>query len=226
MGDPHHNTWGGKNNSWGNKNRKPKSNNNNQRPNKLFNALAGGVCLFLLGALGLDLVSAAITKISDVKDTYDTAKEVAEQVKEKSDSSSNGKKSKVKFDIENEIDISAEDVNDILEYLTDLHDNDGGVVGEDVVIVDYSAFANLEDYQLEVVDKLYNFDKNVTFVAVNKDDFINQNDVQEELDRVKEMLYNNINLIDGAGFGNVQVSAQYNSPYAYQLTLVITYIKE
>ena len=79
MGNPHYNTWGGKNNSWGNKNRKNKeSNNSGGNGNKIAKVAVAGVCLFVLANTGFGPI---IETAENVMDVFDFQKEVKESVK-------------------------------------------------------------------------------------------------------------------------------------------------
>ena len=82
MGNPHHNTWGGKNNSWGNRNKKGKSGGggpvrDDEAWSKGAKVVAGGVVLLVLANTGLGPV---VETAQNVMDVFDFGNDVKEQV--------------------------------------------------------------------------------------------------------------------------------------------------
>ena len=129
MGNPHYNTWGGKNNSWGNRNRKNQnSDKGGGNGNKVAKAVVAGVCLFVLANTGLGPI---IETAENVMDVFDFQKEVVESTKSdtKSNTKSNKKSNKKGKDnfksLKNDADISASDIADILDNLYEKLDSSG-----------------------------------------------------------------------------------------------------
>lgn len=226
-----YNTWGGKNNSWGNKNRKNSSNtstnssnsNNNQEPNKLFNTLAGGCCLFLMGVLGLDLLSSAVTGIKDTVDTTKQVAEVVENTVNNTDTSNNTSTStnNYTFNIENELELEAEDIKDILEYLKESA-NIGNINGDEAIIIDYSALENEKTYEKKIIKRLDKFNKAVTFVLINNNS-LSEEEYKEELTRVQNLVSNNIELLRGTNFESTATAGAFNYPNQGEMVISISF---
>ena len=164
--------------------------NNNQEPNKLFNAFCGGLLLFALGSWGLGALGDAITSIGDgvsqAKEVVDTVNDIKDI---KSESSSKSKQTKAKHEssIDYEIEISAEDVRDILEQLEIGGDEDVNYNETQTVFVEYSAFNSEVDYRKAIVDRLYEFNESVTFIATNHKE-MEYEDNKVEYNRVLEVI--------------------------------------
>ena len=123
MGDPHYNTWGGKNNSWGNKNRKGKSSGGSQRDDEKWSRGAKiavvGVVLLVLANTGFGPI---IETAQNVVDVFDFGKDVKKQVTSNNNATQSKGSNKVKSGEENyksvkyDIDLDASDVKDILDF--------------------------------------------------------------------------------------------------------------
>lgn len=225
MGNPHYNTWGGKNNSWGNKNRKKKNNrtSNNQtryKPTKLFTVLAGGCLLFLCGALGISVLSNLFTSAKDAVDKVKTIKDVAEDINHKNTPNQadtlNHHKS-TGLDIDFDIDIEAEDVKDILDYI---YEKIGATNIEDTIVISYEDVKTVEGYQKQIINRLDNYNN---FIIVNKE-YMEADKMQAEMDQFNHMVAENLDMINGSNYNCIERSTHTNTPYAGDFTIAVTYI--
>lgn len=231
-GDPHKNTWGGKNNTWGHK---PKNNNNSTSKNtgsfnKLGTTIIVGALLFTLANAGYGaLVDGAL----EAKNTVDDVKESVEKADElinKDKTKGKVKSSKdVEIDILDNIDISAEDVKDLLDYLCELED-DQHRISENTIVLDFSAVKNSKSFEKKIINKLDDFGKKynsdeLTIILVDNQDITND-EATSELNRVKQLVADNIGLItSNSEFNSVVFNGVYNKPTAGTLVAVITFIK-
>ena len=151
MGDPHYNTWGGKNNSWGNKNRKGKSGGgggpvrDDEAWSKGAKIVAGGVVLFVLANTGLGPV---IETAQNVMDVFDLGNDIKEHKASSQATDSKGS-GKVKRGEDNyksvkcKVDLEAADVADILDFFsTEFSASNVDTSDVKVNIIDYDAFNN------------------------------------------------------------------------------------
>ena len=229
-----YNTWGGKNNRWGNRNRKGSSNtsstsnrNTHYEPSKAFNVLAGGVCLFLLGALGLNLITGAI---SGIKDGLDTAKDAVSIVKDTTGATgtngTNENSSTVMDRIEaNVIDnldfeIDAEDISDILEYASD--ELSSSV--DDMILLNYSDVSTVDGYTHNIIEKLYDCGKTAVFSVVC-DNTLNSITIDEQKEAIKNMATSNKELLRSYNVSEVITGGLSGLKSVSSPVVTITYIK-
>ena len=242
MGDPHHNTWGGKNNSWGNRNRKPRQSNqrqnrqNNQHyePNKLFNTIAGGVMIFLAGAFGFSLVTGAISNIKGAKDTVDKAKNVADKISNtqinNSPSNQNGQSllDKIISDIveEADIDLDAEDVADLLENVSNsISENNLKQQTETLIELNYNDANTLDKYKKNVIGRLKKYNKPVTFALINNE-IVDNDTMISEVEKMQALALDNIDLISDLPFRRIITGGKSNVPGPGKFTFLITFTTE
>lgn len=232
MGDPHHNTWGGKNNTWGNKNRKGRSSSKNTGNNSggdfnKFGKVFLGTCVILaLSQTGLGFIPETIGNISDALDFGKSVKEVTSSNKTTTSSNSTKSTKQAKKDLEKsyddvdyKIDIEAQDVVDILEYISD----SGNTSKTSVVFVDYEkVFKNDKNYNKNIVKKLNKYDDCVQFVAMNPQS-LSEDEMKAEYERIGSIVNSNKELPIGAYFSSVSTRALYNNPSFGDLTIVITF---
>ncbi len=99
MGNPHHNTWGGKNNTWGNRNKKNKNSSPQYKESKLFKTIA-------ITALAVVLLTGAFNTIKELydniigkaKDTIETVEKVKDKVTNKSSDANADNKTDISID--------------------------------------------------------------------------------------------------------------------------------
>ena len=228
MGNPHYNTWGGKNNSWGNKNRKNKeSNNSGGNGNKVAKAVVAGVCLFVLANTGFGPI---IETAENVMDVFDFQKEVVESTKSdtKSNTKSNKKSNKKGKDnfksLKNDADISASDIADILDNLYEKLDSSGVNTKKTTVLtVKYSCFSSDEKFEKEILKKLSKYKNTVTFIAVN-DENLSEEAMQYEYERVYSML-SRCSSSFSSEFNSALVNGMLNRPNVGSFTIAVTFEK-
>lgn len=239
-GDPHHNTWGGKNNTWGNRNKKPKSDNqsssNRQEPNKIFNTLAAGALIFILAAGGFNTLSGMVSGFFNAKDKVDTAREITEAVKNSnggSNSKGSAKDNKSLMDtVVSEFldfDLDPDDVADILQYVSDkLNANNISGVSEKTIFLNYSAVKDKNSYEKEIIKRAKKYSKTVTFVVVNNDKLLVQeelmDELKEEVNRVETLIQDNLDLLKETKYTSLVVGGQTNSPTQGDYIITITFI--
>ena len=228
MGNPHYNTWGGKNNSWGNKNRKNKeSNNSGGNGNKIAKVAVAGVCLFVLANTGFGPI---IETAENVMDVFDFQKEVKETVKsnKKSNSKTNSKTNKKGKDnfksLKNNADISASDIADILDNLYGKLDSSGiDTKKTTVVTVKYSSFSSDEKFEKEILKKISKYKNTVSFIAVN-DTNLSEEAMQYEYERVYSML-SRCSSSFNSEFDSAIVNGMLNRPNPGSFTIAVTFEK-
>lgn len=203
---------------------KKKNNKNNTeshyKPNKLFNVIAGGICLYLCTALGWSLITSAYTKIKGAKEKVEQVQEVAEYI----NSAKQGRTGEYEFDIKKELSIDAEDVKDILEKLTE-HIKSGNTVSEDILIVDHSAVTDLKSYEKQIIKKLSKYKGSVTVVIIIPDIW-STDDASKEYERVNAIIFDNTDLLSNTDFSGINVGASYNCPKSGSLMIYLTYLTE
>lgn len=189
-------------------------------PNKLFNAIAGGICLYLCAALGWSLITSAYTKIKGVKEKVEQVQEVAEYI----NSAKKGRNGEYEFDIKKELSIDAEDVKDILEKLTEQIET-GNTVSEDVVIIDHSAVTDSKSYEKQIIKKLSKYKGSVTIVIIIPDIW-STDDASKEYERVKAIASDNIDLLSDTDFNGINAGATLNCPKSGNLMIHLTYLNQ
>lgn len=218
MGDPHNNKWGGKNNSWGHK--KKENAEPQYVPNKLFNAIAGGVCLFLCGALGWSLITSAYESIISAKGKVEQVKEVADYIT----SAKQGTNGTYEFDIKKEIDLSASDVQSILEKLSNYIES-GTAISENVIILDYSEVGSFKDYEKEVINKLSKYSGSVTFVLIGNGIW-SSDEALEEYEKMKAIATDNLDYLYDTEFNRIRATVDLNYPQSGNLMITLTFLNE
>ncbi len=241
MGDPHYNTWGGKNNSWGNKNRKGKSGGGPQRDDEKWSkgakVVAGGVVLLVLANTGLGPVIETAQNVMDVFDFGKDVKEYADTNKTNSKSSNKNKKGNTKKgdtyedvykNIKNNADLEASDVKDILEYLHSNLADDGteamNTKKASAIFIDYDCFLSEKKYVKNVMEKLDKYEDTVTFVA-KCPDYMMTDDMQGEFDRISEIINANLSGYDTV-FNKVSMNALTNLPDPGNFVMSVTFYTE
>ena len=233
MGNPHYNTWGGKNNSWGNRNRKGKSSGSSGNSgggggfNTFGKVFIGGCVLLALSQTGLGPI---IETADNIKDAFDIGSKVRNN-KSSSSSKSNSKSSSKsnksakhskssKYDTK----IGASDVKDILEHIsdvmTDLESEGIDTSDTGVVTVDYSAFDSDADYIVAIKNRLPDLDKTTTFIATSKK--MSYNKMEDEYERLVEVINNNLSAPNGI-FTGVRIKGILGVPDNDKLTITVTY---
>ena len=221
MGDPHKNTWGGKNNSWGH-NRKKKSNTQyNGSMNKLGMAVIGGIFLFTLAHYGYGELIDALDKVSSTKDKVEKVQDFISN----NTYAENGElvTNKLGYFIDTSIELDAETVKGILEFMEEIKSKNT-VEDMDVVIMDYSTLADGDTYNSNIIQQLSNYSKPVTFVFINQA-VLDENNMYDEIDRIQEIVNNNI-FVTGTKFNSVKLSARLNQPAKGNITIAITFTQE
>lgn len=218
MGDPHNNEWGGKNNSWGHK--KKENAEPQYVPNKLFNAIAGGVCLFLCGALGWSLITSAYESITSAKGKVEQVKEVADYIT----SAKQGTNGTYEFDIKKEIDLSAGDVQSILKKLSNYIES-GTAISENVIILDYSEVGSFKDYEKEVINKLSKYSGSVTFVLIGNGIW-SSDEALEEYEKMKAIASDNLDYLYDTEFTRIRTTVDLNYPQSGNLMITLTFLNE
>lgn len=243
MGDPHYNTWGGKNNSWGNKNRKGKSGGggpqrDDEKWSKGAKIVAGGVVLLVLANTGLGPVIETAQNVMDVFDFGKDVKEYADTAKSTSKSNSKssnkgaGKKGTTYEDvykhIKNNADLEASDVKDILEYLhTKLSTERPEAMDTkkaSAVFIDYECFLSEKKYVKNVMEKLEDYEDTVTFVAACPS-HLTVEDMNAEFEKITEIIKANLSGYDTV-FNQVSMNALSNLPNPGEFIMSVTFYTE
>lgn len=189
-------------------------------PNKLFNAIAGGVCLFLCGALGWSLITSAYESITSAKGKVEQVKEVADYIT----SAKQGNNGIYEFDIKKEIDLSVGDVQSILEKLSEYIES-GTAISEDVIILDYSEVSNSKDYEKEILNKLSKYNGSVTFVLIG-DGIWSSDEALEEYEKVKAIASDNLGYLDNTEFTRIRTTVDLNYPQSGNLMITLIFLAE
>lgn len=235
MGDPHYNTWGGKNNSWGNRNRKRKDDKNNKsyhdEPNNLFNTIAKGVAVFLAGAfvitVGKNILGGALGEVLDkaetIKDTVDTIGDIKDSVssgnKTNTNNQSNGVSgSKTKFDID--IDIDEDDISDILEFITEKYQESNK---ETTKILDFKDTNSIEGYRKNVINSLGEYDNYCIVYRDTAADSEMQGIVADFNTNIVSALSNDVG---NKGYKQVELNARTNVPDVGNILIMLTFTKK
>lgn len=216
MGDPHKNTWGGKNNSWGH-NRK-RNNSNTQYSggmSKFGMAVIGGILLFTLAHYGYEGLVDALDKVSNTKDAVEKVKEITSNRNENTVNTNNAG-----YSVDANIELDAGTVKDILEFMDEIK-SENEINDMDIVIKDYSTLDNGDTYNRDIIQQLPNYSKPVTFVFINKNE-LDESSMYDETDRIQEIINNNIE-VTNTKFNSVKFSARLNSPEKGNMTIAITF---
>lgn len=218
MGDPHKNTWGGKNNSWGhNKPKKPNSQYNGSM-SKLGTAVIGGIFLFTLAHYGYGEIIDAIDKVSSTKDKIEKVQDFISDntYTEGGEIATN----KLGYFIDTDVELDADTVKGILEFIEEIK-SQNTVDDMDVVIKAYSTLDDEDIYNNDIIQNLSNYSKPVTFVFINEA-ILNEDSMYDETDRVQEIVNNNLS-VTGTKFTSVKISARLNQPDKGNITIAITF---
>ncbi len=221
MGDPHHNTWGGKNNSWGNRNRKRQNNQPtyNYEPNKLFNTIAGGILLFFAGAAGLSIIGSIFTGVKDTIGIADKVNKITTAVTDTAGSSAGtqGTTNNYEglFDIKDELELDADDIKDILQFMQEnLQDSQ-----PDTLTLSFEEVDTIEEYKEKIVNKL---DKYSNFVLVYNG-YLEYDPMVEKINSYTSELSNHSDLISDSGYKTIKTSARTNVPNNGNFILMLTF---
>lgn len=218
-----YNTRGGKNNRWGNTNKKDTGAKDDKKdkaptyhyePNKAFSIFIGGVFLLAISSAGFGAISDAISNASNVINHTNKY-----EVTDKPNTVNNTNTQNMK--VTNDIDIGADDVKDILEYIGSLSDSS---IEDDIVIMDYSVVKDINTYKKKVINKLDTYKNNVSFALINREG-LGDSDREEELDRLNDFISDNIDLLSETSFNKITTSGRTNSPKAGEFTIVLTFNK-
>lgn len=200
---------------------KKKNNNEPQYvPNKFFNAIAGGICLFLCGALGWSVITSAYEAITDAKGKVEQVKEVADYIT----SAKQGNSGTYEFNIKKEIDLSAGDVKNILEKLSNYIES-GTAISENVIILDYSEVSSFKDYEKKVINKLSKYNGSVTFVLID-DGIWSSDEAVAEYEKMKSIASNNLDCLDDTEFSRIRTTVDLNYPQPGNLMITLTFLNE
>lgn len=232
MGDPHKNVWGGKNNSWGHKKKNQQDNSYHYEPNKLFNTIAGGCLLFLAGALGLSMITSAISGIKGVKDTVDTTKDVVEHIQNNTtnqDTNNSDKGSVQRTNILDEFDIEL-DEEDIQEILEDIYNslkqnNAADKTVDNIVVIDYAEANSFKLYKKNIINKLSSYKDIITFAIVNKEP-LSSEDITTKVNELQQLISDNINELSGTGFTKTVTGGKINMPALGNFIFTVTFLAE
>lgn len=187
MGDPSHNTWGGKNNQWGNRNRSSKSNNNRGRSSGSSGGNKGGGGLspfgaFVIGAIVFMAVlepigSGAAVAVSNVKDAVSSAFDITSKIDEASHKMSKREQKKFEKNVKKvkKVDIVDKVTDEVTgafkdEIIDQLKGYLGKEIGE-VVFMDYNYLNSPGDYEIcavPIIEEVHaDKQKRITIVAVS-----------------------------------------------------------
>lgn len=238
MGNPHYNTWGGKNNSWGNRNRKGKSSSSsssggNNSDGGGFNTFGkvfiGGCVLLALSHTGLGPI---IETADNIKEAFDIGSKMRNNSSSSSSKSNKSNKSNSKSNKsakhsdskKYDTKIGASDVKDIMEHISDIMEDlesEGIDTSDpDVITVDYSAFDSDADYIVAIKNRLPDLDKTTTFIATSKK--MSYNKMEDEYERLVEVINNNLSAPNGI-FTGVRIKGILGVPDNDKLTITVTY---
>ena len=229
MGNPHYNTWGGKNNSWGNRNKKGKSGGGPVRDDEAWSkgakVVAGGVVLFVLANTGLGPI---VETAQNVMDVFDFGNDVKEQVASRNNTTDS--KGKVKSGKDNyksvkcNVDLEASDVKDILDFFnTEFQASNINTEKVKVNIVDYDAFKNDKKYNKKIIDELSKRSGTVTFMAVCPD-YLTEEEMRAEFERIDELITNNKDGIPSGVFSSIKKNGGLNVPNSGSFTMAVTFV--
>ena len=239
MGDPHHNTWGGKNNSWGNRNKAPSRNSGSSRNssnNSNYNgdlspfgkAIIGGVILYTLSQTGLGFIPETI---GNFMDAVDLGKEVSSSYSNSSNKSNVKRKTgkKAYDDVDKEFFLSDEDVASILEYVVEkASDSEYEDLDKTkAIFLKPSAVKNDKKFKKEILNKIDNFGykkKNLQFFIMY-DDNMSTEEMKAEYDRVSEIAMNNTDLPGDYYHRTIHTSGYYNNPEPGKMAICIEYTR-
>lgn len=219
-----YNTWGGKNNSWGNRNRKGTGSTRGNRgtggrgtthyePSKAFNVLAGGICLFMLGAFGLNAVTGAI---SSVKDGIDTVSDIKDSIVQK-DTNTNSNRGNTGVVNKLDYELDSQDVSDILDYISD---GISDVSIEELQLISYSDTDTLEKYTKNIVNNLDKYSDAVTFGVMCE-----AANSEAERSIIEDIVSNNTDILPGHGVTQVFTGAISGLSNSGDTVVTITYVK-
>lgn len=218
--NPHHNVWGGKNNTWGNRNKKNKQPQNkyNGSMNKLGMAVIGGMFLFTMAHYGLDGLLNAVDKVSSTKGKVEKTQDFISD----NTYAENGElgTNKLGYFIDTDVEIDADTVKDILEYMEEIK---GEVTIEemDTVIMNYDTLQDDDIYNKKVIQTLSQYSKPVTFVFISNYSY-DETDMNNEIERVSNIVHSNIS-VKNTRFTDVKLSARLNSPEKGYITVAVTF---
>lgn len=218
--NPHHNRWGGKNNTWGNRNRKKKTANSqyNGSMSKIGGAIIGGIFLFTLAHYGLDGIMNAMDKVSGTSDKIEKTQDFLSDNTYTEDGQAGT--NKLGYFIDTDVEIDAETVKDILDYMEEIKEKTS-VDAMDTVIMSYDTLQDDEIYNEKVMQSLPQYSNAVTFVFISNNSYGAEN-MNNEVERVSNIVNNNIT-ITNAHFKNVKFSACLNSPEKGYITVTVTF---
>lgn len=226
-GDAHNNRWGSHNNVWGRKKTSSKNNNSNTHyePSRLFNTLAAGALIFLAGALGITMVGNVISGIGSVKDAKDKVEQAQQIVQNVQSSTSNTSSpvqsgtaliDEVAYELM-DIDISPEDIADILQLIADKY---ADAKSNSTLVFDYKDCDTAEKYHNTVLSHLDS--KHNCFVIVNTDQLEDTSDAINNY--IANVVEAEMNLKGLSGFDNVLTSGRRDIPETNNYAIIVRYV--
>lgn len=217
MGDPHHNTWGGKNNSWGNRSRKQKQ-SPQYRENKPFRVLAtiaiGAV--LIAGIVNTIQSKSIIDTVKNVDDTVEGVKEIRDTVKNDS--------SDAKVSNNTGIEIDTDDIKELLEKIDEsTSEKDIKTEVKDLIIINYEDTKDLDSYKQNIINKLDYYDNTITFAIIIEQCASNE-EATEKISNVQSIISDNIDLLQGTAYKTALTSGKPNIPNNMDYTMLVTFI--
>ena len=228
MGNPHHNTWGGKNNSWGNRNKKGKSGGGPVRDDEAWSkgakVVAGGVVLFVLANTGFGPI---VETAQNVMDVFDLGNDIKEHKasSQATDSKGSGKAKRGEDNYKSvkcKVDLEAADVADILDFFsTEFSASNVDTSDVKVNIIDYDAFKNDRKYNNKVIDELSKKSGTVTFMAVCPD-YLTEEEMHAEFERIDKIVTENKEGIPNV-FRQIKRNGGLNVPRTGSFVMAVTF---
>ena len=232
MGNPHHNTWGGKNNSWGNRNKKGKSGGggpvrDDEAWSKGAKVVAGGVVLLVLANTGLGPI---VETAENVMEVFDFGKDIKQYKDAAKNSKSSNSKKKTGADayksVNCDVDLEASDVKDILEFFNNEYQSvDLKPEKMKINIIDYDAFKNDKKYNKKIVNKLNSRSDMVTFMAVCPD-FLTEEEMRAEFERISQMISDNKEGLPDGVYWKIKKNGGLNVPEEGTFTMSVTFVQD
>lgn len=234
MGDPHKNVWGGKNNTWGHRNSNKTNNSQSYQPNKLFNTIACGVMLFIAGALGLSILSNAVTGIKGMFDVVDKATEIIDTKPNTSNTSNASSKSEVSLsdklltDVihEADIELEPEDVAELLGKVADnIKANNLKTENRIFIEVNYRDCDTKEKYISNIIERLKDFNETITFALISNED-LSESEVNKEIENIQTISSDAIEYLASSSYIRSMTGGTIGVPKSGGFVFTVTYTTE
>lgn len=207
----------------------PSGNNNNNNGggnrgggSKIMRVVAVGFAIYMVANIGLGGAGEVLSNIGDAldfgKEVGQTINETKGNVKGKSDSNGDYKK------VNNKAKIEADDLSDILDFLSEeLQGADVSVSNGEVITIDYSSFKNDIKYRKDIISKLDKYKTTVSFMAVNSE-LLSEEEMNNEFNRISEIVSSNKDKI-GNGFRKYTVNGLKNVTGSGTFVFSVTFVK-